>query len=86
MRLTDKQIDLLGKQVLIQTKSGDAIAKIRILMDTTPILFLRENVSQQMWCFDSEKLIVAPEVVSEIKPEKPKFDFLYRDELIVFKA
>lgn len=57
MRLTEKQINLLGKQVLIKTKTGEQVAKIRVLMDPTPVLFLRESSSKQTWSFNPENLI-----------------------------
>ena len=82
MNLTDKQLNLLGKRVWIVTPKINAATKIRVLMDPTPVLFLREENTKpaNTWTFDPEQLEPAD---GEGTADKP-VDFIYKGKLTVF--
>jgi hypothetical protein len=85
MNLTNKQLDLLGKRILVRTSAINVTAKIRVLVETpASILFLREEGSKppRTWTFDPEKLVIATDAdnVGEANPA----DFVYKGKLVDF--
>ena len=68
--------------MLVKTAKVSAVAKIRVLMDTPPVLFMRDDSTKKTWTFDPEKLIVATD--ADNAGEKYPADFVYKGKLVDF--